>query len=135
MKARWRLGPVSRHRSYLALKWPTASSRRVARVALIGDVWDQPRTIAVELMTARELDTAACSAAHQVVRQELDTIVPQPSRPRSLPTLKTKARTIRASGWCAWVCRRSTPIRKTSKFRAPSWSSTATSSRRRQSNT
>ena len=76
MKARWRLGPVSRHRSYLALKWPTASSRRAARVALIGDVWDQPRTIAVELMTARELDTAACSAAHQVVRQELDTIVP-----------------------------------------------------------
>ncbi len=76
MKPRWRLDAVSRHRSYLTLKWPTGPTRRPARVALVGDVWDQPRTFALELIASRDLDEAAGRAAHAAVRQELDAIVP-----------------------------------------------------------
>jgi hypothetical protein len=76
MKARWRLDPVSRHRSYLVLTWLPAASRRGARVAVIGDVWDQPRTLALEFMPARELDATACTEAHTVVCGVLEAIVP-----------------------------------------------------------
>lgn len=76
MTPRWRIGAVSRHRSYLALLWPSASRPRAPRVAVVGDVWDQPRAIAVELEAARELDAAACAAAHAAVRAQLDAIVP-----------------------------------------------------------
>ncbi len=76
MNARWRSGTVSRHRSYLALLWSSTSRLRAPRVALIGDVWDQPRTIAVELVAARELDAATCAAAHATVRAQLEAVVP-----------------------------------------------------------
>lgn len=76
MTPRWRIGAVSRHRSYLALSWPSRSSARASRVALVGDVWDQPRTFAVELATARELDAASCAAAHATVRAQLDAVAP-----------------------------------------------------------
>lgn len=79
--ARWRLGPVSRHRSYLALAWPAAAGRRATPVAVVGDVWDRPRMFAVELMAARELDVAARAAAHAAVRDELDAIVPSLAGP------------------------------------------------------
>ena len=72
MKARWRIGAVSRHRSYLALSWSPRANARPARVALVGDVWDQPRMLAVELATAGDLDVATRSAAHATVSAQLD---------------------------------------------------------------
>lgn len=81
MTARWRLGVVSRHRSYVALSWRSSSTRRSARVAVIGDVWDQPRTIALELMAVRELDAAMCAEAHGAVRGALDAVVPNLTGP------------------------------------------------------
>jgi hypothetical protein len=76
MTPRWRFGAVSRHRSYLALSWPSPASARAARVAVVGDVWDQPRAIAVELVAARELGAATCAAAHATVQAQLDVVVP-----------------------------------------------------------
>ncbi len=75
MTLRWRPGAVSRHRSYLALSWPADAGPRATRVALVGDVWDQPRTLAVELI-ADKLDAATRAAADAAVRRELDAIVP-----------------------------------------------------------
>ncbi|MBL8622210.1 MAG: hypothetical protein JNK64_12930 [Myxococcales bacterium] len=74
MTPRWRIGAVSRHRSYIALVVPARA--RAARVAVVGDVWDQPRTIAVELVVARELDATTGAAAHATVRAQLDAVVP-----------------------------------------------------------
>ena len=75
-KPRWRIGAVSRHRSYLALAWSPRANVRPARVALVGDVWNQPRTFAVELASPTNLDVATRAAAHATVTSQLDAIVP-----------------------------------------------------------
>ncbi len=49
---------------------------RPARVALVGDVWNQPRTFAVELASPTDLDVATRAAAHATVTSQLDAIVP-----------------------------------------------------------
>ncbi|MBK9036211.1 MAG: hypothetical protein IPL61_34035 [Myxococcales bacterium] len=68
---------VSRHRTYLALEWPAvaAGTARAHRVALLGEVWDQPRALAVELTTPHALPHAELRAAHADVTDELASLV------------------------------------------------------------